>query len=150
MEPLSLRRARPNDWPAIAALLRDAGLPLAGAHAHRDDFVLAFRGGRLVGCAGLERYGQAALLRSVAVSASERGAGVGRALVAQALDCARAAGARQVVLLTETAADYFARLGFAAIAREAAPEAVRASAEFTGACPETATVMALRLPPGAS
>lgn len=145
MEPLSLRHARPNDWPAVAALLTRAGLPLDGAHAHLDDFVLAFRGTRLAGCAGLERYGQAALLRSVAVSAPERGAGVGRALVARALDHARAAGAREIVLLTETAADYFARLGFAAIAREAVPEAVRASAEFTGACPETATVMTLRL-----
>jgi len=38
-------------------------------------------GGRVIGCAGWERHGQAALLRSVAVRAEARGRGVRLALV---------------------------------------------------------------------
>jgi amino-acid N-acetyltransferase len=138
-----IRRATIADWPQVAELLTNAQLPLDGAQAHLSDFVLALRDRELIGCAGLERYGEAALLRSVAVRAEERGSGVGRALVEAALAQARAGGIRQIILLTETARAYFLRFGFREISRAEAPEAVKASAEFTTACPQSATVMLL-------
>src|SRR2546430_17084474 len=106
-----MRRATPHDWPMITALLATAALPLGGAQAHLSDFFLAFRDDVLIGSAGLERYGDTALLRSVAVAVSERGHGLGRALVQQALAYAASLGVRQLVLLTTTAADFFLRLG---------------------------------------
>ena len=57
------------------------------------------------------------------------------------LDEGRAAGIRDVYLLTTTAEHYFPRLGFACVDRECVPAAVRTSAEFTGACPASAVVM---------
>lgn len=138
-----IRAATVADWSGVAELLESAQLPLDGAQAHLSDFVLALRDGELIGCAGLERYGEAALLRSVAVRATERSRGVGRALVEAALAQARADGIRKIVLLTETARDYFYRFGFREISRAEAPEAVKASAEFTTACPQSATVMLL-------
>ena len=58
---------------------------------------------------------------------------------------ARDAGARDVYLLTTTAEDYFPRFGFARTTREAVPPALKSSAEFTSACPESAAVMLLSL-----
>jgi len=142
-DPICLRPATLADWPQVTQLLSAAQLPLDGAQEHLTGFMLALRDGQLVGCAALERYGEAALLRSVAVRAEARSSGVGRALVNAVLAQARANGVQQVVLLTETARGYFPRFGFREIARAAAPEAVKVSAEFTTVCPQSATVMVL-------
>ncbi len=50
-------------------------------------------------------------------------------------------GAREAWLLTETAATYFAGLGWARVERSDAPADVAASVEFTSACPTTAIAM---------
>jgi len=142
---IHLRQANAEDWPQVAALLQAAQLPLAGAQAHLPHFVLAFQQEALVGCAGLEPYGESGLLRSVAVREALRGAGVGGRLVREVLQAARAGGMRRVLLLTETAANYFLRFGFQTIPRAQAPEAIKASVEFTTACPDSATVMILAL-----
>lgn len=99
----------------------------------------------MVGCAALELYGDAALLRSLAVTPSQRGHGLGQRLTQVALDLARQCGVSAVYLLTETAADFFPRFGFQPIPRDAVPPSVQLSIEFTEACPVSAQVMALRL-----
>jgi len=66
---------------ALRAALSAAGLPLDGAAEHLADFIIAERDRTIVGCAAVERYGDAGLLRSVAVAESERGHGLGAALV---------------------------------------------------------------------
>ena len=141
----TLRDAVAADWDNIASLLRDAGLPIAGADAHVNGFLLATRGERVVGTAALERYGDAALLRSVAVARDERGTGIGRELVAALVERARRDGIATLVLLTETAPQFFPRFGFRRVAREDVPQAVRASEEFRGACCARAAVMRLDL-----
>jgi N-acetylglutamate synthase-like GNAT family acetyltransferase/predicted phosphodiesterase len=140
-----IRRATPDDWPRVAELLSASGLPLDGAKEHVTDFVVAERGAVLVGCAAVERYGPAGLLRSVAVTASERGKGTGAALVERCLTDARRSGIETMILLTTTADHYFPRFGFEVVDRAVVPEAVRESAEFRGACPASATVMQARL-----
>jgi len=139
------RDATAVDWPAVSELLTASKLPVAGAADHLSHFVLAFDGVRLAGCAGLEVYGAAALLRSVAVASDDRGMGLGVALVERALDRARGDGLGEVILLTETAAGFFPRFGFVPITRADAPESVKASVEFQGACCASAAVMRLRL-----
>lgn len=141
----AIRRATAHDWPKIAALLAMADLPLAGAEAHLSDFFLAWRDDVLIGTAGLERYGDTALLRSVAVAPTERGQGLGQALVRQALEQVAALGVRQVVLLTMTASDFFPRFGFQPISRAEVPLKAQASVEFQEACPASAIVMSLVL-----
>jgi amino-acid N-acetyltransferase len=144
---LKFRPADPRDWDAIAAHLEGTGLPLNGAREHLEHFTLAFDGERLVGTAGLEVYGDAALLRSVAVRPESRAGAVGTRLVRHCLETARGLGVKDVVLLTETAADYFPRFGFTIIPRNDAPDAVKASAEFRGTCLDSATTMHLPLEP---
>jgi N-acetylglutamate synthase-like GNAT family acetyltransferase len=142
----TLRRATVSDVAAIESLVAAAGLPLDGLAACvvGGTAIAAVDRGRLVGVAATERHGRAALLRSVAVDPSARGRGLGRLLVARALDDARASGAREAWLLTETAAAWFAGLGWQGAARSAAPSAIAASTEFTTACP--ASAVALRRP----
>ena len=144
---VSIRGAEAGDWERIAELLTTCGLPLAGAHEHLHGFLLAEREGALVGCAAVERYETAGLLRSVAVAPSERGHGTGAALVSRSIAESRLARLDTLVLLTTTAAEYFPRFGFRTVARSAVPELVRASEEFRGACPASATVMLATLSP---
>jgi len=139
----SIRGSTPNDWPPIADLLSASALPLDGAAEHLPEFVVAERGGVVVGCAAVERYADVGLLRSVAVVASERGLGTGASLVSRCISDARAAGLDALVLLTTTAERYFPRFGFDVIDRAHVPDAVRASAEFRGACPASAVAMRL-------
>ena len=142
---LVIRAATPNDWVEIAGLLSASALPLDGAREHAQEFVVAERAGVLVGCAAVERYGDAALLRSVAVAPAERGNRTGEAIVRRCLADARAAGVGTLVLLTTAAEGYFPRFGFEVVDRTSVPDAVRESAEFRGACPASAMVMRLVL-----
>ena len=135
----------PREWPALVELLTAAGLPTAGLAEHLATTLVAHADGELVGSVGLELYGEAALLRSVAVAPTWRGQGLGGRLVDAALNLAQARGVRTLYLLTETADDYFARRGFVPVARSEVAPAVTASVEFTGACPASERVMRLAL-----
>ena len=145
--PFRFRPATQADWPAVSQLLASSQLPLDGAYEHLDTFELAFKNDVLVGVAGLEIYGKAALLRSIAVLETERGHGLGQQLTERAIKQAQALGLHQLVLLTETAKAFFPRFSFQPIARADAPQSVQASVEFQGACPDSATVMQLHLAP---
>jgi amino-acid N-acetyltransferase len=96
--------------------------------------------GMWCGVAGLEIYGHSALLRSVAVEKNSRRMGHGKALVDTVLSNARQNRVHTVYLLTESASDYFARLGFDLVDRKDVDEAVKASPEFT-VCRSTAVAM---------
>jgi len=139
--PPIISPATPADLPAIFELLERSALPRDGLDAHVATTLVARDANGLVGTAALELYGTAALLRSVAVAAEQRGRGLGAALTATALDLARHRGVRTVYLLTETAAGFFPRFGFRPIPRPAVDPAVLGSAEFTTACPASALVM---------
>ncbi len=138
---LTLRPARPDDLPAILALLEAAGLPPQGVAEWLPRFVVAERSGAVIAAAGLEVYGRAGLLRSVVVAPAARGSGLGTALTERIAADAAGAGVRMLYLLTTTAPEYFPRLGFQRIDRQALPEAISASEELKGACPVSAVVM---------
>jgi amino-acid N-acetyltransferase len=137
-----VRRGTARDRPAVLELLKQAGLPTADlADAATVEFWVADDEGRIAGAIGLERFGADALLRSLVVAPGYRNRGLGIELVAALEREARAAGVRTLVLLTQTAEKFFARLGFAAIDRAAAPAPVQASAEFRSLCPSCAFTM---------
>lgn len=140
-----MRRARPEDLRAVLELLEQAALPLRGVKQHLEGFVLEFDGETLAGCAGLEVYGDAGLLRSVAVRPEYRSRGVAGRLVGALLEQARRQGLKSLSLLTTTAEGYFPRHGFTRVGREQLPPALHASEEFRGACPEEAVALHLTL-----
>ena len=131
-------------WAAIEAHLRAAGLPHAGVDAAAHWLVVR-RDGRIAGSAAVETYGDAGLLRSVAVDAAARGAGFGALLVRASIDWARAHGLYDLYLLTETADQWFPRFGFAPVAPSLLPPAIAACRHATDACASTAVAMRLRL-----
>jgi amino-acid N-acetyltransferase len=137
-----LRPATPADLAAIRALLQRSGLPIVGVDSGAlSQFIVAEDSEALVGVVGLEIYGESALLRSVTVEERWRGTGVGRSLIDAAVARSRERGINELYLLTTTAEHYFPRFGFACIDRGSVPAAVQASAEFQGACPDSAVAM---------
>jgi amino-acid N-acetyltransferase len=143
----TLRPASAADAPLIHDLLERCGLPSCDLSTARAEFVIASRDGELIGSGALERFGDTALLRSVAVEAQWRGSGLGRLIVAELERRAQAAGIRELILLTLTARDFFARLGYGAKDRAQVPPAVLNSAEFRTLCPASAACMAKGLAP---
>jgi amino-acid N-acetyltransferase len=141
---MKFRNAAPADLPAVERLLVANDLPADGVKENFSTFVVAEHEDAIVGAIGLELFDSAALLRSAVVATDQRGAGVGRHLVEQILELAERAGVEQVYLLTTTAEDYFPRFGFHRTTRAAVPASVKSSAEFRGACPDTAIVMERR------
>ncbi len=130
----------------IDALIRACGLPTEVVRDRFPDaYVVARRGGELVGVAALETHDRDGLLRTVAVAPSERGRGTGVALVADRLALGWTSGLASVWLLTTTAAPLFRRFGFSDVDRAGAPAALSASPEFAALCPSTATCMRLDL-----
>lgn len=98
-----------------------------------------------VGFAGLEIFGQDALLRSLVTLPPVRQRGIGAAMVAKMETEARARGARAIYLLTIDAAPFFARLDYVPCGRDGVPTAIAASSQFAGLCPASATAMMKRV-----
>jgi len=142
---IDVRPATADDLAAVEDLLMRSNLPLDGVKQSLSSFVVAERDGRVVGVAGLERCGDYGLLRSAAVDPEWRGRGLGRTLVERVISDAESAGVRALYLLTTTAEKYFPTFGFQKTTREAVPAELQGTAEFTGACPSSATVMTLPL-----
>lgn len=137
----TLRSATAADLKALRDLLERSGLPTSDLGTAHPQFVIATRDSRIIGVGALEHFGGAALLRSLAVEPRWRGSGVGRQLVAELERRARAAGVMDLILLTLTARDFFARLGYSAKDRAQVPPAVLESAEFRSLCPASAVCM---------
>lgn len=128
------------------ALLRDCHLPIDGWREHVDSTLVAVDEAQVIGNAALERYGDAALLRSVAIDRAHQRRGLGGELTAAAIRLARASGIRDLYLLTTSAEAFFSRLGFVAVERGDVPDSVKQSVEFRSLCCESARVMRLTLP----
>jgi N-acetylglutamate synthase-like GNAT family acetyltransferase len=99
-------------------------------------------GRSLRGAICLEPFGYEGLLRSLVVAPDVRTHGLGRSLVAQLESDARAEGVRKLVLLTQTAEKFFAKLGYQIVSRDEISNAVKESAQFRSLCPASATCMA--------
>ncbi len=97
--------------------------------------------GKLMSAGGLERCGTCMLLCSVAVDPAHRGRKLGQAIVGKLLGVARDEGVYDVYLLTNTATDFFAALGFEKISRGDIPPAVAATSQFLGKACASAQVM---------
>ena len=150
---IAIRSAALDELTELLELLSECGLPREGVAEHLDGFLVAREDGALRGVAGLEIYGDVALLRSLAVRPAARGKGWGRKLVQTVLEVARKRNIRTLYLLTETAESFFPRFGFERIPRDRMDARLEASRELQGVCPESAVAMRLdlsRLRAGAS
>ena len=133
--------ANEKDSKEVQDLLQACDLPVDGVAEQIGNFLVVRDNAGLLGCAGVENYGQVAVLRSVAVAERARSAGLGELLVAAMLAEARTRGVQSVVLQTTTAAGYFARLGFERVERACMPPELLDTALSHESCPASATVM---------
>lgn len=135
--------ASEKDYGEVIALLEAASLPtedlerISMAHF----LVARKRSGKVIGAIGVQRYGRAALLRSLVVAPEYQYRGVGAQLVAELEARCRSLAVADLFLLTTTARDFFAGQRYQAIGRESVPVALRAAAEFTRLCPDSAVCM---------
>jgi len=145
MKELHIEQAKATDLPAIRALLVKFSLPANDVEDHLQNFCVAKRHNTIIGVAGLEIVGKAALLRSVAVQATEQGKGIARLLCRALFSQARHAGIGEVALLTTTAESYFERLGFKKIPSKNIPAYVKKTKEYRLFCPSNAVCMVKRM-----
>lgn len=141
--PFAITPFQPQDAPAIRSLLTAAGLPVDDLTPEGMALFLVARDDRNqpIAAIGLEIYGEFGLLRSLAVDPRWRKKGLGRQLVAGIEHLAGERGVHRLYLLTTTAADFFAGLGYRQIGREEVPPGVTASSEFQTVCPVSAVCM---------
>ena len=131
----------------LIALLKDNNLPTADIGISATQYFLGC--GELQnpdGVIGLEIHEDYGLLRSLAVRGNCRGQGIGRSLVDALEALAEENKLRALYLLTTTAPDFFVRLGYQVVARDAVAAPITRTAEFTSLCPDDAIVMCKPLP----
>lgn len=145
MKSLHIRDATPADFDDIARLLAAESLPVAGVADHLQRYLVAERDGQTIGAMGLEVYGETGLLRSAVVAQDVKNQGIGGTLYDELIKKARRLGISRLLLLTNTAEEYFRRRGFRTIDQESVTGPVRSSVEFSGACPTHAACMELIL-----
>jgi amino-acid N-acetyltransferase len=136
-----LSSASAADLVVIRALLEASQLPTSDLRAARAEFAVIRESGQVVAAGALQRFGSAALLRSVVVTPDRRRSGLGQLIVAELERLARCSKVTRVILLTQTATQFFARQGYAVIERGAAPKDMQESEEFRSLCPNSAICM---------
>ena len=133
----------------VIELLKECSLPTSDLKGGDDCFFFGiYDSNRLISCVGLEIFGDVALLRSLAVSSLAQGKGKGRVLVEYAERFCISMGVNSVYLLTTTAISYFATIGYKSVTRNIIPEAIKASTQYSSVCPDSATIMCIKIPHG--
>lgn len=126
---------------AIISLLQSANLPVEDLPPQLQNFYTATDNGFVIGAVGLETYDRNGLLRSLIVNPEYRKMKIAAALVDAIEKLGRSLGLTNIYLLTETAPDYFGRMGYEKISREQVPASLKQSTEFSHVCPSTAILM---------
>ena len=138
----SVGPASGGDLDAIRRLLVAALLPSGNVGGPNQRFIVARQNGRVVGCAGLETFGEDGQLRSMAVHWTSRNAGLGTRLHGRLLFEAVQAGVRNLYVVTTTATDFFAAQGYRKVQPADVPPGVAASEEYATFVPGGGVVMA--------
>ncbi len=142
MPTLTITPGTTADLDGVLALLGTSGLSGSGVAVQIANFLIAREDGRAVAVAGLEDYGVAGLIRSVASHPGWRSRGLATTLVRALIERSRALGHRAVYLRTATAEGYFTRFGFRRVTLQEVTPAVLASDQFQGqGCRSTAIMV---------
>lgn len=125
----------------IKALLKSNNLPYEDIISSKVDFTTTTIEGVIIGCIGVEKYGEDALLRSFVVTDTYKGKGIGKELLLQLIEKSKTEKVKNIHLLTTTAKTYFKKFGFLEKERVTAPEAIAKTKEFSEICPASSIYM---------
>ncbi len=142
---MEYEQARPSNQDAIKHLLKSYGLPTSDINDHIGNFIVAKESSEIIAVGGFEICNEHALLRSFAVKTSHKGLGIAEQIFNLVEEQAIKSGIKAFYLLTDTAIQYFERLEFYECSRDIAPEPIRNTKQFSGLCPNTATLMCKNL-----
>jgi len=125
---METRSARISDVRAIYSLVNEYAeqdrmlfRSLADIYEHLQSFIVAEVQGTVVACCALEVvWSDLAEIKSLAVTEARKGKGLGKALVAAALEQASRLGVAKVFALTLDAG-FFEKLGFEEVSKESLP-----------------------------
>jgi|SRR6266498_1327657 len=132
--------ANNNTRQKVIALLRESNLPVSDIDEQKELFAL-LQNNEVAGTAGLEYFGNCALLRSVSVRKDLQGKGLGKFINRELEKISKQRGIDCLYLLTTTAKDFFTKEGYEVISKNDIPESIKSTSEFSSICPSTATVM---------
>lgn len=143
MNKISILKANEFDYQQIIELLTKSNLPTEGVREVLSSTIVAKDGEDVIGCAAIEMYNNSTLLRSVAVDDRYQGKGIGLKLTQNLIGLSQNSNIKEIYLLTETAENYFTKLGFTKIPRAQAPTEIQQSEEFSAICPQSSSVLKL-------
>jgi len=147
MENYKLVIADPSLRTQLIQQLEENNLPVTDLDENKLLFALVDPQQKLAGTAGLEVFGETALVRSVSVRKELQGKGLGKLIHHELEKITKARGINSLYLLTTTAKDFFEKEGYTIIDRTDVPLSIKGSSEFSSVCPSTATVMKKELSP---
>jgi amino-acid N-acetyltransferase len=125
---------------AALALLRENDLPVSDLDETKTLFA-CLSNGDVIGTGGMECFRDCALLRSISIKKDLQNKGLGRFIVGELERLAEQTGINCLYLLTTTAGDFFTKIGYETIDREAVPIEIKNTTEFFSVCPSSAIVM---------
>ena len=131
----------PGCFKAFLDQLKLSGLPFEDLDKDKHLLVGYYDKEKLIGTGAMEIYGDYGLLRSVSIIEAMRGKKLGSKIAYHLIERAKLSDLRGLYLLTETAKDFFEKIGFEVIDRNSAVEEIRNSPEFTHVCPASAVTM---------
>lgn len=138
---LHLRKACAEDISAVFALLEQVQLPLPLRNESVAFLVADLPAKSIAGCIGWEIHGKCALLRSLAVDVIFRNCGMATALTEGAMDELTKEGVTEFVLLTASAVNFAARLGFERADRNELPAEIKECLQVTSTTCQSAYCM---------
>lgn len=141
MQKLTYQSPTAEQFEAAIQLLETNNLPTADIRSPQVAMLVALAGDAVVGCIGMEAASPFGLLRSMAVEEQYRGRGIAQALCDLVLQEAVRRGYEGVFAMTMEADGFFVKKGFALQPRESVPAPIRATAQFSSLCPQSAKVL---------
>lgn len=136
----------PEDVAVFRAQLKAESLPYEDLTDGEHVLIGYYDKEQLVGTGAIETYGNYGLLRSVSISKAHQGNQLGSKVTYHLIEKARLQKLKGLYLLTETARDFFLKIGFEIVDRSAVAPEVQASSEFAHVCPVSAVCMYLEFP----
>lgn len=132
MNEITVRKADERDVQDIHALLEhyaDQGIVLRRSREdilhYLGNFFVVEENGKVVGCSALRDFGNDLLeLRSLVISPIRQGRGFGRRLVSEIVRQVNSQRDKWRIFTLTGEPDFFAKLGFYAVARERFPEKI--------------------------
>lgn len=138
-------RVSRNEMPAASALLGAAGLPPLPPNIPFSNVLVGLEKGSVIGVVAVEVEARHGLTLWVAVSEEHRGRGLGTSLMRSLLTRTQELGLREWFAVTRNASQFFVKLGFSPISRDAVPSGIRFLSPFRDQCDDSTQILRLEL-----